>query len=407
MHGPRRKTAARPAHGPRGGGESPGVYHPHCAEEGASKLTHAVSRVDLICHNGGSQPQEVTVHLDLSGDGARTNRDSNPFGGMPPRRLRLHSAARSKLAASRRQDGGLGVYSEFSGAARGYEAGPEPVVHLRRLPALVRTLPAHPHLKRDRVATSDGGLKHWELTISDFSVPRQQKRQVFWHAREHAYESFSSFAMEGLLTWLLSDAAAEARRRFVFTIHPMTNVDGVADGCEYRGGYDHAGPRATRSARLVFDTLDRLRPDYIVTWHNWVAPRNVDCLFYTDQQGGKPSRRAWDRFTQRFRSPRAVGHRWEDESQPLRKNWFGRDLTESNPHQYAMKRYGSAVWGWEMPWWRRTVDDARQSGAAFAQRCSKRGGHSIRRRRPPRGKPRPWRCRDGRCTSSLCTAGPT
>ena len=207
----------------------------------------------------------------------------------------------------------------------------------------------------------------WELTISDFNIPGDKKQQIYWHAREHAYETFSSFAMERLVNWLLSDAAATARRRFVFTIHPMTNVDGVADGCEYRGGYDQAGSRSTKSVRLVFDTIDRLRPAFIISWHNWTAPRNVDCLFYTDGHGGQPSRRAWDLFTQRFPSPRAVGHSWEDEAQPLRKNWLGRQLTESNPHQYAMKRYGSAVWGWEMPWWRRTTDDARRAGAAFAE----------------------------------------
>ena len=41
---------------------------------------------------------------------------------------------------------------------------------------------------------------------------------------------------------------------------------------------------------------------------------------------------------------------------------FGRALQENNVHQYAMKRYGTQVWGWEMPWWGRNVDDARKAG---------------------------------------------
>jgi hypothetical protein len=70
---------------------------------------------------------------------------------------------------------------------------------------------------------------------------------------------------------------------------------------------------------------------------------------------------------ERFPSPRSVGHRWENEATPLVKNWFGRTLQESNVHQYAMKRYGTQVWGWEMPWWSRNVDDARKSGADFGR----------------------------------------
>lgn len=42
-------------------------------------------------------------------------------------------------------------------------------------------------------------------------------------------------------------------------------------------------------------------------------------------------------------------------------------VEESNVHQYAMKRYGTQVWGWEMPWWGRDVDAARRAGADFGR----------------------------------------
>jgi hypothetical protein len=235
----------------------------------------------------------------------------------------------------------------------------------------VAALPADPRLQKDRIGTSDGGREHWELTMTDPAVPVGQKRRIFWHAREHAYETFSSFAIEGLVEFLLSPAAGEARRRFVFSIHPMTNPDGVANGFEYRHGYDYPQPRGPASGRLTFATMDRLRPDFAVTWHNWIAPRDVDVVFYTDGEQDKPSRRAWDLFTQRFPSPRGVGHRWESEANPLEKNWFGRQLSEANVHQYAMRRYGTKVWGWEMPWWGRDEGDptqqARQAGASFVR----------------------------------------
>lgn len=378
------------------------------AEEGACPLTHAVSRMDLVCRNTGAQPQEVTVHIDLSGDGTRTNADRSAFGGMSKRdflfiqppddgsrdgtgRMPASQTSTGRMPVSQTSTGRMPVsrmgqaksappWRQVDGSAAGWVS----TVRFTALPgdtrvglspwytygdylSFVESLPASPHLTKQCVATSDGGRAHWELTVTDSSVPAAGKRRVVWHAREHAYETFSSFAVEGLVGHLLSEAAAAARREYVFTIHPMCNVDGVAGGCEYRGGYDHPKPRGTASGRLAFETVDRVRPDLLVAWHNWIAPRDTDCVFYTDSEDGRPSRRAWDLFMQRFSAPGTARHRWEDEADPLRKNWFGRKLSDDNPHQYAMKRYGTAVWGWEMPWWGRTTDDARGAGAAFAK----------------------------------------
>jgi len=231
----------------------------------------------------------------------------------------------------------------------------------------INSLPECPYLKKELIGSSDEGRKHWQLTVTNPDVPMKDKRCIFIHAREHGYESFSSYSIEGLLDYLLSDSAKYDRSRFIFVIHPMTNVDGVANGYEYRMGYDYPDPGGTASARLTFETIDKLKPDYIVTWHNWIAPRNIDTLFYTDSQDGRASRRAWDLFTQRFPSPAAFDHRWDNESDPIKNNWFGRSLSDDNVHQYAMKHYGSKVWGWEMPWWNRNVDDACKAGFDFAK----------------------------------------
>lgn len=337
-------------------------------EEHSSPLKHAVSRVDLILTNRGAQPQDVTVHLDLSGDGSRTIADQKPSGGMSLRDFFFIQPPGAPWRQVQGSAKGWVCTVRFTAPPGETRVGLSPWYAYGDYLRFIQGLPAHPHLKKERLAPSDGGREQWELTITDPTVPAQNKRRVFWHAREHAYESYSSYAMEGLVGWLLSDAAAEARRRYAITIQPMTNVDGVAAGNEYRKGYDHPDPRGTASARLVFGTLDRLRPDLVITWHNWVAPRDMDSLFLTDSLAGKPARRAWDLFTQHFPSPRAVGHHWEDESQPEKRNWFGRSpLNTTNPHQYAMKKYGSAVWGWEMPWWNRTPDDAQRAGAEFGR----------------------------------------
>lgn len=337
-------------------------------EGGESVLRHAVSRVDLVCHNNGAKASEVTLHLDLSGDGKRTDYDTKPESGMkqrdfvfiqpPGREWQQVDGTTERWVATVR-------YMAQPGETK---VGLSPWHTYADYLRFVAGIPAHPHVKKRLAGKSDGGREHWELTITDPAVPDAGKRTIFWHAREHAYESYSSYAMQGLVEFLLSDAAAGFRQRYIIVIHPMSNVDGVARAFEYRGGYDFPNPRGTASGRLVFDTIDRLRPDFAVAWHNWVAPRDRNVVFYTDGEGGQATPRAWLRFTQLFPSPRSAGHRWMDETTPQRYNWQGRTpLNEGNPHMYAMKRHGTRIWGWEMPWWNRTPADARAAGAAFAK----------------------------------------
>lgn len=146
----------------------------------------------------------------------------------------------------------------------------------------------------------------------------------------------------------------------------MTNVDGVADGFEYRNRYDFPDPLRSATVRLLFETMDKLKPDYAITWHNWIAPRDRNVVFYTDGENGQPSPRAWFRFMQLFPSLRSFGHRWRDEDTPIKYNWEGRSLCLNNVNQYTMKKNGTHVWGMEMFWWNLTVQDARKIGSAFA-----------------------------------------
>lgn len=340
-------------------------------EEGSVPLKHAVSRLDLLCHNDAAQPVTVTLHAELSDDGQRTLYDERPGGDMPRRDfVYIQAPGQPWRRVTGRTDRWTCTVA-FEAVPGDTKVGLSPWYTYADYLAYLAGLPTHPHLRRELVGRSDDGREHWELTITDPAVPDTAKKRVFWHAREHGYETFSSFAMEGLVAWLLSDEAAAARRAYLFTLHPMTNVDGVARGNEYRAGYDWPNTRATASGRLTLAAIDRLKPEFVITWHNWIGPRDVDSLFFTDGDDHGPTRRAWDLFTQRFPSPRAAGHRWQSESQPNERNWHQRPLDEANPHMAAMKKYGSRVWGWEMPWWGRDDPDpaaaARSLGAAFGR----------------------------------------
>jgi hypothetical protein len=335
---------------------------------GQSVLRHAVSRVDLLCRNDGDRATTVTVHLDLSGDGKRTDYDNRPEAGMKQRDfIFIQSPGKNWQQVDGNTTGWVATIS-FAAMPGDTKVGLSPWYTYGDFRRWVEALPKHAHLKKTFIGKSDGGRDHWELGITDPAIVADKKQKIFWHAREHAYETWSSFAVEGLVEFLLSDAAAEFRRHYIIVLHPMTNVDGVAQGFEYRAGYDLPDPRGTSTGRLTFETIDRLRPDFAVAWHNWIAPRDRNVVFYTDGENGRATPRAWLRFTQLFPSLRGAGHRWKDETTPLRYNWEGRrPLSEANVHQYAMKKYGTRVWGWEMPWWNCSVNDARQSGAAFAK----------------------------------------
>ncbi len=44
-----------------------------------------VARVELMCRNEGARSQALTLHLDLSGLGTRTNATDSPWAAMPKR----------------------------------------------------------------------------------------------------------------------------------------------------------------------------------------------------------------------------------------------------------------------------------------------------------------------------------
>lgn len=76
-------------------------------------------------------------------------------------------------------------------------------------------------------------LSEFEDNESKVSIPMyKRKKYVIITARVHPGETNSSFAMEGLIKYLLGDSlqAKQLRKRIVFKIVPMLNVDGVIAG---------------------------------------------------------------------------------------------------------------------------------------------------------------------------------
>jgi Zinc carboxypeptidase len=86
------------------------------------------------------------------------------------------------------------------------------------------------YMRRTLLGRSLAGNRIEAVTITDRSVPDEKKRFAVVTARTHPGETSGSFAVEGLLKWLLSDEGNKCRRTFSFKIIPMINPDGVVNG---------------------------------------------------------------------------------------------------------------------------------------------------------------------------------
>ena len=70
------------------------------------------------------------------------------------------------------------------------------------------------------------------ITVTDTNVPDRDKVTVWLQARQHAWESGTSFVMEGALRFITSDdpVARSLRSKVVFKFTPMVDPDGCAGG---------------------------------------------------------------------------------------------------------------------------------------------------------------------------------
>lgn len=177
---------------------------------------------------------------------------------------------------------------------------PYTTAHLQRLMAELRR---HPHFRRRMIGRSVEGRPLWLLSVTNPRLPDSGKKVVWLMARQHAWESGTSWVTEGALRWLLSDDAQAARVReaFSFQVLPMADPDGV-----YRGGvrYNRHGydlnrnwdavdpgrmPEIYAQRKAILDWVDAgRRIDLFLTLHN---TESRDYVQGPLSAGGLPMRR--------------------------------------------------------------------------------------------------------------------
>lgn len=108
----------------------------------------------------------------------------------------------------------------------------QPLYAHRRLVALVEELKDSPHARVEVIGKSVQGRDLFQVTITDFAKSDIDKKTVWLQARQHAWESGTSYVAEGALRFAVSDTpeARTLRENNVCIFTPMVAVDGCAIG---------------------------------------------------------------------------------------------------------------------------------------------------------------------------------
>jgi hypothetical protein len=147
-----------------------------------------------------------------------------------------------------------------------------------RLDGLLDRLRPHPDLKIETIGRTVEGRDLRLLTVSNRNLPDATKPTLWLMARQHAWESGTSFVAEGFLHYLLSEEGADLRQRARWKILPMMDPDGVArggvrfnrNGYDVNRNWDTCEPDDRRMPEIAAakKALMADRVDFFLTLHN-------------------------------------------------------------------------------------------------------------------------------------------
>lgn len=188
----------------------------------------------------------------------------------------------------------------------------QPPYTTRHLEALLESLRGHPAYREEVVGKTVGGRPMTLLTVTNPRTPEKDKAVIWLMARQHAWESGTSWVADGALRWLLSadPEAARIRDRFIVKVFPMADPDGVvrggvrynAHGYDLNRNWDAVNPKlmpeihAQRQAILGW--VDSGRPVHLfLTLHN---TERADFIQGPLTAGGPEVRALAERFHKRL-----------------------------------------------------------------------------------------------------------
>jgi len=159
----------------------------------------------------------------------------------------------------------------------------QPPYTMQDLARLLKELRGHPHLKQETIGKSVEGRPMLLLTVTNPKVADGNKKVLWLMARQHSWESGTSWVAEGFLRYLLStDAeASKLRDQFIVKVLPACDPDGVVrGGVRFNNhGYDlnrnwdavdeEKMPEIASQRKAILGWVDSGRPIHLfLTLHN-------------------------------------------------------------------------------------------------------------------------------------------
>lgn len=217
------------------------------------------------------------------------------------------------------------------------------------------------------VTVTVAGHSEEQREIWRISMPstNPEARPLLLQARDHAYETAGSYAVEGITAFLQSDDAMcqYIRDHFDITILPMTNPDGVHNGMSrltHENGANLERVYTTPDAahRTLRSEIDRVRPVAHMNLHNW-AFKFMDGILASNDA-------LIDRIVQHMPADHVHHKRWHTLST---NDWLKREGLTVYPdalkswRQYVAEQFAGYAVVFEFPWFGLTEDDMRRKGA--------------------------------------------
>ncbi|WPP53694.1 M14-type cytosolic carboxypeptidase [Catalinimonas niigatensis] len=155
----------------------------------------------------------------------------------------------------------------------------QPPYTTARLDELLSSYQDDPLVKRSKIGESADQKPLHLLTITNPDIPLEQKKVIWLMARQHSWESGTSWVMEGALRYLLDSAEGKALlNKHLFQVMPMADPDGVARG----------GVRFNKFGHDLNRNWDLVKPDEMPEIHaqktaivNWLLQGHRIGVFLT------------------------------------------------------------------------------------------------------------------------------
>jgi hypothetical protein len=231
--------------------------------------------------------------------------------------------------------------------------------HARELVA--ETVRRSPHARAFELCKSRDGHSVPALRVTQGDAA--EKYGIWIEARQHAWESGSSWVGKGILDWLVSDepAAEELRKKSVVYFVPIMDVDNVERGAGGKNQKPHDHNRdwtdaphwpEVRAAQKQIIALDAARSfDLFIDLHN-PAPNDREPEFFLAPREllSEKGRRNLDAFLAAARAEmtgplafrgkvRESGPRYDPEWERISKNWVAR-----NTHSHVVSVTLETAW---------------------------------------------------------------